>query len=189
MVDHNDEGFVYENVTLHDIQVAALVWPILLDLARHKHALTYGELVWRIKEENPDNEMAQTSIIPVGIGRKLDTIRRFTNERDYPDVTALIISKGTGEVGKSFIGDAAKIRQAINAFDWSEVTDEFDLYIEASAKAITPKKKRGRDEARKLMASYYRDNKNNLPANIVEYRETILAELMNGEPPEDAFKN
>jgi hypothetical protein len=35
---NNNEGCVYENVTLHDIQVAALAWPILLDLARHKHA-------------------------------------------------------------------------------------------------------------------------------------------------------
>jgi hypothetical protein len=131
--------------------------------------------------------MAQISIIPVGMGRKLDTIRRFTKERDYPDVTALIISKGTGEVGKSFIGDAAKIREEINAFDWSEVAEEFDLYIEASSKAVIPKKKRSRAESLQLLASYYRDKKEELQANIVDYRETILAELMNRELPEDAF--
>lgn len=183
-----NEGCVYDNVTLHDIQVAALAWPILLDLARHKHALTYSELVSRIKEENPDSELAQTSIIPVGMGRKLDAIRRFTNERDYPDVTALIISKGTGEVGKSFIGDAAKIREEINAFDWSGVTVEFDLYIETSAKAVAPKKKRSRADALYLLSTYYREHKDQLPSDIAEYRGAILVELINGESPEDAFK-
>lgn len=121
------------------------------------------------------------------MGRKLDAIRRFAIERDYPDVTALIISKGTGEVGKSFIGDADKIREEINAFDWSEVTDEFDLCIEASTKAFTPTKKRSRAEALQILSSYYQQHKNEMPVNIVTHRESILVHLLNGDSPEEAF--
>ncbi len=33
------------NLTLIDVQLASAYYPILVDLARHKHCLTYGELV------------------------------------------------------------------------------------------------------------------------------------------------
>ena len=36
---------LYKNITLTDVQLASAYYPILVDLARHKHCLTYSELV------------------------------------------------------------------------------------------------------------------------------------------------
>jgi hypothetical protein len=33
----------YANVTLMDVLLASACYPILVDLAKHKHCLTYGE--------------------------------------------------------------------------------------------------------------------------------------------------
>ncbi|TKF95342.1 hypothetical protein, partial [Vibrio sp. F13] len=89
---------LYANITLNDVQLAAIYYPILVDLARHKHCLTYGELVKRAKESHPDAEYVQRAI-PVSAGRKLDVVRLFTSERGLPDVTSLIINKTAGECG------------------------------------------------------------------------------------------
>jgi hypothetical protein len=84
---------LYENITLNDVQLAAAYYPLLIDLAKHKHCLTYGELVDQAKETYPDLEYVQNAIA-VSTGRKLDVVRMFTNERELPDVTSLIINKG-----------------------------------------------------------------------------------------------
>ena len=40
MKDANES--LYKNITLNDVQLAAAYYPILIDLAKHKHCLTYG---------------------------------------------------------------------------------------------------------------------------------------------------
>lgn len=60
------QGF-YENVTLIDIQLASVYYPILVDLAKHKHCLTYTELVDRAKHENPTiGSFRMPSLYPPG---------------------------------------------------------------------------------------------------------------------------
>ena len=49
------------------------------------------------------------------------------------------------------------------------------------------KETRTRAEAKKLMWEYYRDNKANLPKWIVEFREDILEDLIQGTRPTSAF--
>lgn len=83
---------LYGNITLNDVQLAAAYYPILIDLAKHKHRLTYGELVGKAKVIYPEKGYVQNAI-PVSTGRKLDVVRIFTNERNLPDVTSLIINK------------------------------------------------------------------------------------------------
>lgn len=51
----------YANVTLIDVQLASAYYPILVDLAKHKHCLTYGELVERAKNEYPDRAVVRGS--------------------------------------------------------------------------------------------------------------------------------
>ena len=91
----------YANVTLTDVQLASSYYPILVDIAKHKHCLTYGELVERAKAEYPDRTVVQKAIA-VSAGRRLDVVRMFTAERDLPDLTSLVISKGSGECGTGF---------------------------------------------------------------------------------------
>ena len=91
----------YAKVTLVDVQLASAYYPLLVDLAKHKHCVTYGELVDKAKAEYPDRQVVQRAIA-VSTGRRLDVVRMFTTERNLPDLTSLVINKGSGECGIGF---------------------------------------------------------------------------------------
>lgn len=181
---------LYKNVTLNDIQLASLYYPILIDLANHKHTLTYSELITRAKSENSENPVVQRAI-PVSTGRKLDVVRIFTKERKLPDLTSLVISKGSGECGDFYCEhfDPVVAREEVFSFNWSDVSTEFDLYIQDVKNELTPRKSRKKDEAKELMHKYYMENKSSLPVNIKMLRELIIDLLMDGHDIEDAFES
>ena len=178
----------YQNVTLIDVQLASAYYPILIDLAKHKHCLTYTELVDRAKQEYPDRPAVQKAIA-VSTGRRLDVVRAFTDKRDLPDLSALIISKGTGECGigftKSF--DPVATREKVFAYDWAEVSTDFDGFIKITQAEIEPRKRVKEPKALELMASYYKANKESLPKNVREWRELIVELIMEGFSAEAAF--
>jgi len=186
---HNPTESLYKNITLNDVQLAAVYYPILIELAKHKHCLTYGELVNRAKEKYPNKEVVQNAIA-VSTGRKLDVVRIFTSERDLPDVTSLVINKSQGECGIGFTEyfDPEKVREEVYQYNWVDVSIEFDLYIEGAEKNAIPKKKRTRKLATELMAKYYSDNKPSYPPSIKEKREEIIILLMEGFDVEECFK-
>jgi hypothetical protein len=181
------EGF-YKNVTLNDVQLASAYYPILVELAKHKHCLTYTELVKKAKERYPDKAVVQNAIA-VSAGRKLDVVRMFTSERGLPDLTCLIINKGSGECGIGFTQhfDPKEARDKIFAYDWNAVSTDFDGYIKHTEKIITPRKRRQKKRALELMAEYYSKNKDSLPASLKVKRDLIIELLMEGLSPEDAF--
>jgi len=178
----------YKNITLNDVQLASVYYPILIDLAKHKHCLTYSELVERAKETHPSKLEVQNAIA-VSTGRKLDVVRIFTAERDLPDLTSLIINKGAGECGIGFTQhfDPVVARDKVFAFDWSKVSTDFDGFIKHTETAILPKKRIKRPEALKVMSQYYSQHKVLLPSNITEQRELIIELLMEGFTPAEAF--
>ena len=180
---------LYKNITLNDIQLAAAYYPILIDLAKHKHCLTYGELVKNAKKMYPHKDYVQNAIA-VSTGRKLDVVRIFTSERELPDVTSLIINKSEGECGTWFTDhfDPEKARSEVYSYDWSEVSSEFDLYIDTVEKQATPKKRIKRSEAMIIMSEYYKDKKEFYPASIKDKREKIIVLLMEGFSTEESFK-
>ncbi len=147
---------IYEKVTLVDVQLASAYYPILVDLAKHKHCLTYGELVEQAKKTYPDRPVVQRAIA-VSTGRRLDVVRRFTSERDLPDLSALIISQGTGECGSGFTRnfDPVAAREKVFGFDWSEVSTDFDGFVNHAEKAIKPRKKIKETAALTLMHQYF----------------------------------
>lgn len=179
---------LYKNVTLNDVQLASAYYPILIDLAKHKHCLTYSELVERAKKTYPTKPGVQNAIA-VSTGRKLDVVRLFTNERGLPDLTCLIISKGKGECGPGFTDhfDPVAARQKVFSFDWSTVSTDFDGFIQHTTTNITPRKRIKRPAALKLMSEHYSTHKSQLPANIIQLRDLILELLIDGFPPEEAF--
>jgi len=180
---------LYKNITLNDVQLAAAYYPILIDLAKHKHCITYGELIEKSQEMYPDKEYVKNAIA-VSTGRKLDVVRVFTSERNLPDVTSLIINKNQGECGTGFTEhfNPEEARTEVYSYDWSEVLSDFDLYIEAAEKQATPRRRIKRPEAIKLMSEYYKDKKDTLPATIKDKREEIIVLLMEGFPVEESFQ-
>ena len=178
----------YRNITLNDVQLASAYYPILIDLAKHKHCLTYSELVERAKETYPDRAAVQNAIA-VSTGRKLDVVRIFTAERELPDLTCLIINKNAGECGSGFTDhfDPVAAREKVFAFDWSAVSTDFDGYIKHTETAITPRKRIKLPAARELMSQYYTAHKAQLPPGITKQRDLILDLLMDGFTPAEAF--
>ncbi len=178
----------YKNITLNDVQLASAYYPVLIDLAKNKHCLTYSELVAKAKEMYPTKEPVQRAIA-VSTGRKLDVVRIFTTERELPDLTCLIINKGSGECGVGFTQDydPVKAREVVFAFDWSAVSTDFDGYIKHTEKAITPRKRIKKTEAIDLMAKFYSQHKEDLPSNVKSKRELIIELLVEGFTAEEAF--
>ena len=128
--------------------------------------------------------------IAVSTGRKLDVVRIFTSERDLPDVTSLIINKNDGECGTGFTDhfDPEKARSEVLSYDWSEVSAEFDIYIETVEKQTTKRKRIKRPAALKIMSAYYNENKESYPLSIKDKREEIIVLLMEGFSAEESFK-
>jgi hypothetical protein len=178
----------YANITLTDVQLASAYYPILIDLAKHKHCLTYGELVEQAKIMYPDKSVVQKAIA-VSAGRRLDVVRIFTSERDLPDLTSLIINKEQGECGIGFTQhfDPKATREKVFARDWSEVSTDFDGFVQHAESAIKPRKKVKEPKALELMAEHYKNNKSTLPVYVREFRELIVELIMEGFSPEEAF--
>lgn len=186
MIDPTES--LYENITLNDVQLASIYYPMLVDLAQHKHCLTYSELVSKAKELHPANPMVQRAIA-VSTGRKLDVVRIFTAERDLPDLTCLVINKGSGECGSGFTDyfDPVASREKVFAFDWSTASTDFDGYIKHTETVITPRKSRKEVEALKLMSAYYKQHKDRLPPSVRDKRAAIIELLVEGFSEEEAF--
>lgn len=137
----NNQTVSLYNTTLNDIQLASAYYPILVDLAKQKKFLKYGELVAKAKEQYPNNPVVQRAIA-VSTGRKLAVVRYFTEERELPDITCLVINKNSGECGVGFTHyfDPEKARRKVFDFDWSNVLTDFNGYIKHSETIITPRK-------------------------------------------------
>lgn len=89
-----------------------------MEVAKQKQRVTYGELVAKAKLAYPGSEVVQQAIA-VSTGRRLDVVRRFTNERGLPDLTSLVVNQGSGECGVGFTRsfDPQAARDAAFDFD------------------------------------------------------------------------
>lgn len=180
------------NLTLTDVKLASIYYPILLDLAKHKHCLTYGELIAKAKELHPDDPFIK-SAVPVATGRRLDVVRDFTEKHGYPDLTSLIINKVKGECGDGFSEyyDPVKVREAVFANDWSTATTDFDGFTTHLAKKVTEKSKKRpkitKEAAKDLRYRFYKEHETTLPPTIQKKCDLIDRLIMDGIAVEDAF--
>lgn len=179
---------MYVNVTQVDLALATAYFPILVEMAKAKETLTYSQLVEKAKQMYPQNDLVQ-SAIPVSTGRRLDVVRAFTQDFGCPDLSSLVVSKGSGECGSGFTRsfNPETVREEVFNFDWSSLKTNFDGYVTAAAEKIKPKKRVKPDEARKLMSDYYQAHKGELPSEITEFREYLIEMISEGVSVEDAF--
>ncbi len=174
--------------TLLDVQLARLLYPLLIELATAQQILTYGQLIERAQARYPDDQRVG-NLIPVRMGRILWVIYDFVAERDLPRLTLIIVSAGDQYPGSAmWQHDCLTEQQRCFAFDWSTVDLAFDLYGQHSEQAITPLRRVPREQAKQLMAAHYHDPTNHYPRDIRALRETIIENIMNGLSVEDAFQ-
>ncbi len=181
---------IYENITQLDIELASFYYPILVSIAKNDSdaLISYSELVETAKKLHPENTNIQNAIA-VSTGRRLDVVRRFTNEKNYPDITSIVVNKSSGECGQGFTRsfNPTEVRTKVYSFDWSNVATEFDVFVANTKTAIIPRKAIKDSEARERMYNYYVNNKDQLPKNITEFREFIIDMLKEGFKEEEAF--
>lgn len=173
--------------TLLDVQLARLLYPLLIELATARQTLTYKQLIERAQRRYPDDQRV-ANLIPVRMGRILWVIYDFVAERDLPRLTLIIVSAGDQYPGSAmWQHDCSAEQQRCFAFEWSTVDQAFDLYGQHSEKAVTPLRRVPREQAKQLMAAHYHDPANVYPSGIRALREAIIENIMNGLSVEEAF--
>lgn len=175
-------------ITLTDLKLAEAYFPLLVACARENKTISYGELVDSAKAAYPESEHVQQAIA-VSTGRRLELLREFTNERGLPDLSSLVVNKGSQECGTGFSNafDPKKIRDTVYAFDWESVSTDFDYHLDVVEKSLAPRKRRSRTDAKKLMFEHYQNNKATLPPTVKLVRELIIELLVDGVSVDDAF--
>ncbi|VXC99895.1 conserved hypothetical protein [Pseudomonas sp. 9AZ] len=173
--------------TLLDVQLAHLLYPLLIEVAESQGILTYTQLIERAKLRYPDDRRV-ANLIPVRMGRILWVIYNFAQERDLPRLTLVIVSKKYLVPGSAMEHhDIEAEQKRCYAYDWSTVDRNFDLYIADSEKAVTPIKYVKQALATQLMADHYKAHRAMYPQAIRKLRDAIIENIMNGMTVEDAF--
>ncbi len=177
-----------DRATLIDVQLATAYFPILVNFAKFSQLVTYGDLVEKAKAIYPNDSVVQ-SALAISTGRRLDIVRAFTIQQELPDITSLVVSQGTGECGVGFTRtfDPVAVRETVFAFDWSNVTPAFDGFVAQRGTRLKPRKKVKEATALQLMSSYFYANRSTLPDAVRNHREYIVARIMEGLTPEEAF--
>lgn len=190
------EPEILQNATLNDVQLAGVYFPILVKVAMENGRVTYGELLKLAKEAeaNKDDVVVQNAI-PVSTGRKLAMVRQFTQRLELPDLTSLVISNTKEECGDAYTKtfNAEDERSKVYEFDWSQVSIDFNIFIETETKNAQPKAKSKpkpavtNEKAKVMMWQYYKENKKLIPESVVKQREKLIELIMSGCSVEDAF--
>ncbi|BCG04722.1 hypothetical protein PPGU19_092900 (plasmid) [Paraburkholderia sp. PGU19] len=179
----------YTRPTPLSIRMASVIFPVLVEHAKKRQLITYGDLARHARNAHPDNREVQ-NMIPVSMGRKLDVVRTYCLKNQLPDLASIAINQETRDTGLSYVDklNAPKRQQEVFTFDWESRAVEFDEHLLQENRRTKKLVKRREDVARKVMREYYVAHKPDLPADIVNYREEILVLLGNGHDAEDAFE-
>jgi hypothetical protein len=176
---------MYESVTLNDVYLAKVYFPILVECVAKRSDVTYRRLVEQAKQLHPQSNHVKGAI-PVSTGRKLEVIFIFTKQRKLPDITCLVINQATGTVGARCVTDPKIEREKVMNFDWSAVFADFDAFINDAMSQAGAREER-LAAAANLMYAYYNQHRASLPKNITNQRDFVLKLLMDGVDPETAF--
>ena len=186
----NHENSQYQNITRLDVLLAKQYAPILLKLAIDKKTTTYAGLIEAARQANP-TEVCLFNAIPVSTGRRLDIIKIITAANGLPNLTALVVSSSTDRPGALGPQDPAVLSQVMS-FDWQQVELSFDEVTKFVGERDEKKQQHKRkimkpEEARNIMAAFFKENKSVLPHDIKMYRDEIIGLIRNGMEAEQAF--
>jgi hypothetical protein len=192
--------------TKRDLVLANIYFPILVDYAkeyigltdveRQSWVVTYSDLIATGAQKHPKSDFAQ-SAVPITTGRRLGIIRAIIREAkiDCPDLSCLIISRGSGECGNAYQNefDPIVMRQRIldqniqAPIDWDEVLKKFEIAIgdlDVNGQSLT---EINLQKVRLEMWNYYEANIKDMPENIRDYREAIIQNIVDGFSVKEAF--
>lgn len=191
------------NLTRLDLVMSSIYLPILIETATAKQMITYGELVTESKARHPNNQDVQRSV-PLNVGRRLDALRNLFNEGNMPDLSCLVVKKGTDKPADAYHLDALTEREKVNGYDWSIHQIKFQAALAdkmVTVASVPPKKKKPRplaipnsppkmtrEKALQINTEFWRINKSQYPAWVSKKREDIISLLLEGHAVEDCYK-
>lgn len=188
-------------VTDADAALAIAYYPILVDLAKRRQTMSFGDFVDLAKATYPENPAVQNAI-PVSTGRRLEFVRVFTVAQGLPDLSAWVTSK-SGKNSDTFQQDfdPEGERRRSAEVDWSAYEEAWEAHAAELRKRAQRIKKRSEAEARAMMGEVAMamrpqiekaiPNPENRPyvELVTPFRETIIQDLMSGLDAEDVFQN
>ena len=104
--------------TYLDIFFAKIYLPILIEVAKSKKCISYGDLVAKSKALHPNDEQIQKSI-PRHVGRRLNYLRQRLNLHNLPDLSSLVINNTTQTTGYSYHLDPTTEQKKVFKCDWN----------------------------------------------------------------------
>ena len=176
--------------TQRDLHLAALIYPILIGLAKSFDCMTYKQLVDTLQKLHPEDAVV-ASMRPIHSGRILGVIYQFAEQKKLPRISSLIISR-KGECGKGLSKrhDCNAERARCFDFDWNEKLPEFWDFIETNKQQIKLPKTVSKitlAQATSIRWDFFSQNKSRLKPDVRRFSQVILDTLMKGVEPELAF--
>ncbi len=179
------------NHTAYDIVLSAVYLPILIQTAKNKKTITYGELVQTGKELHPDNQYVQRSI-PVTAGRRLNVLRQILREHSLPDLSSLVVSASSGKTGDAYHlkSEVQEIRKEVFEINWDKHANIIDAVIskipydeidfsELRKKIPNPP---SRQQLLQINFDYWKENNELFPKWFITKREVLVDLLLQGYP-------
>ncbi len=174
-------------LTLYDIEIARILYRVLLEHARDTaEPIYFFELIESARSLVPDREHPIHKQVCVGIGRRLEALRMFTDAHGHPDLSCLAMNS----TGDSPLPDFTERLAALREYDWASVDDELETQCHAWEKRLRRRPTRRYDEAKNLMWAHFRTNRARYHADIeYRFRAEMIAELEAGGDVEEVFAN
>lgn len=168
--------------TLLDIQLARLLYPLLVDIASTGKPRTPPQLVHLAQARYPD-ERRIGHLIPQRIPRILAVISTFTERQALPDLAVIIV-----DARDSLSGVIRAEQLRVNDCHWRAVSHDFNLYGASAERALSLPARRSREAATQLLAEHYAAHRERYGKAMRYLREVIIDNLVNGMDVEQAFE-
>lgn len=168
--------------TLLDIQLARLLYPLLVEIASVGKPRTAQQLVHMAQTRYPD-ERRIGHLIPQRIPRILAAISVFTERQALPDLAVIIVN------ARDPLGSAIQAEQLrVNDCHWRAVSQDFNLYAATAERALSLPARRSREAATQLLGEHYAAHRQRYGKAMRYLREVIIDNLVNGMEVEQAFE-
>ena len=168
--------------TLLDIQLARLLYPLLVDIASAGKPRTPQQLVHMAQARYPDERRIGHLIVP-RIPRILAVVSAFTERQALPDLAVVIVD------ARAPFNSAVQAEQLrVNDCHWRAVSHDFHVYGATAERALSLPARRSREAATHLLGEHYAAHRERYGKAMRYLREVIIDNLANGMEVEQAFE-
>ncbi|WP_213875476.1 hypothetical protein [Pseudomonas sp. dw_358] len=168
--------------TLLDVQLARLLYPLLVEIAAGKTPRSTQQFL-HLAHTRFLSDRRVGQLIPARLGRVLAVIRHFTEQHDLPDLTRTVNLPRDHE-------PALLEHQSGDCFgySWAKATADFNLYGAIAERALTSPHRLSRETATRVMSDYYFEHREPYAQVMRHMREVVIENLINGMGVAEAFE-